>query len=89
MLNLSLTDYNDITLAEFFNKFNGFFKFNLQKEKEEWKRFQYIAYSIMMNNPNIKKSDKPSSFENFLNGTTKKPIHFKSKEQFEKFAGIK
>ena len=85
MLNLSPEDYADIELGQFFNKLNGFYEFQHENEKREWERIQYVSYSIMVNNPNIKRSDKPKTFQDFLEGKKAKPTQIKSAKQLKQF----
>jgi len=82
-LNLSLDDYQNIELGEFFNKMMGFFDHKKETEKREWERSNYLVYSIMMNNPYIKENKKPKSFADFLKGNKKPTI--KNTNQLKQF----
>lgn len=75
-MQLSVDEFWFMEPREFFNKLNGFSEFHMIKEEQEWKRTNYIAWQILINNPYIKKGDKPKTFEEFLKGSgTKKTIN--------------
>jgi len=86
-MQMSLHDYENITLGQFINKLTGFFNFHNDKEEYAWKRFAYVAYSIMMNNPHIKQHQKPKSFDAFLNQGKKTVVKITTEEQLNAFLG--
>jgi len=63
---MSIDDYEFIEFRELTNKLNGFYEIKRIEQEEKWKRTNYIAYSILINNPYVNKKDKPKSFESFL-----------------------
>ncbi len=84
---MSLNDYDSITLAQFINKLNGYFKHLQEKEEAEWKRVAYISYSILMNNPHVKPNHKPKTFEAYLAGSKKETVKITSEAQLNAFLG--
>jgi len=88
-LGMSVTDYELITLTQFFNKLRGYYDLALQREQAEWERTQYIEFIIMVNNPYIKESSKPRTFIDFKNRKQKQPvkktIKITTKKQLEDF----
>ena len=85
-MQMSLFDFEEITLKEFINKLIGFYEYQSENQKNEWLRTQYLSYSILINNPYIKPKDKPKTFDDFVNGKSKKPQSESEKlEAFKKF----
>ena len=86
---MPLIDYENITLAEFFNKLKGFYEFETERQKQSWERMQFVAYSMLMNNPYVKNNDKPKSFESYMKSATKevdknKGVQKLTRQQFER-----
>lgn len=67
-MQMTLSDYNSITMAQFFNKAEGYMERVTAMEEAEWMRVNYIIFSLIQMNPYIKDNDKPKNFENFLKG---------------------
>ncbi len=86
-MQMSLHDYDNITLAQFINKMAGFFEHSNRLEEQAWKRSAYLAYSIIMNNPYVKKHEKPKTFEAFLNKGKPNKIRITSEAALKKFFG--
>lgn len=85
-MGMALTDYEDITLAEFINKITGFYELEQQRQEGDWQRAEYLAWMVEINNPYIKASMKAKTLSEFQNRKKKKPIKRKlTKEQFEEF----
>ena len=83
---MTLADYDEITLVQFFNKLLGFNEQQLQGQKQEWERIQYLEFIIMINNPHIKESSKPRSFADFKNRKSKQPPKKQlTQAEFDKF----
>jgi hypothetical protein len=85
-MGMALKDYEDITLAAFLNKLAGFYELEQQKQKNDWQRFDYLAWMIEINNPYIKANMKAKTLTEFQNRKKKKTIKRKlTKKQFEDF----
>jgi len=83
-LRLSLSEYEEFTVGQFFNAWMGKVEWQTEKEKQEWERMNYIAYCMQIENPSRKQADKPKSFEAFMNAGKKAPRQL-TKEEFESF----
>lgn len=81
---MSLAEYDDITVGQFFNAWSGLIEWQSEKEKQEWERMNYVAYSMLANNAYIKKQDKPKSFEEFMKAGKKEQKQL-TKQEFENF----
>lgn len=89
MLGMTVDEFEDITLGQFFNKNAGFMEFQRQLQMQEWKRMNYIVYNILLQNPNIKQHAKPKTFEAFLKaGEENKPKVIKTKAELMAFGII-
>lgn len=66
-MQMTLSDYHKITLGEYLNKVKGFYKHLEFLQEAEWTRMNYMVYNLLMMNPYIKATDKPKSFEAFVN----------------------
>lgn len=83
MLGMTVEDYEFIEFRELSNKLNGFYDLERYRQKEEWNRINYITYSMLLNNPYVKKSDKPKTFEKYLNRGSKQENQNQIKSQSE------
>jgi len=70
-MNMLLNDYENITLSQFFNKVEGFFKHLREMQEAEWTRTNYMVYSLLSMHPYIKENQKPKSFDDFVNRQVK------------------
>lgn len=70
-MQMPLSDYDTITVSQFFNKAEGFFRHLAQLEEMQWLRTNYLVYAMISQNPYIDKKDKPKSFEDFQTRQTK------------------
>ena len=71
-MQMPLSDYADITVSQFFNKAEGYMERVTAMEEAEWMRTNYIIYALLNMNPYIKSTDKPKTFESFLNNNKPK-----------------
>jgi len=81
-MQMALSDYHSITLNQFFNKAEGFFKHQASMQEAEWMRSNYIVFSLISMHPYIDKHQKPKSFEQFLN--SQQTANEKAKKAIEK-----
>lgn len=84
-MQMSVHDYENITLGQFFNKLHGFYHYEGEKRKNEWMQVNYLIYHSMLLSPDIKQIDKPKTFDAFLEGS--KPKRIETKAEFEKMIG--
>jgi len=83
-------EFWDMTPRELFNRYNGFLELKRLDEEQRWKRVQFIAYAMMMNNPYVSEREK-GTFDQFLRKSGEDSGHvvrIKSKEVLEQFMGI-
>ena len=72
VMQMTLSDYSDITLAQFFNKAEGFYAHLAAMQEMEWMRTNYLVFAMISQNPYIEQKAKPKSFEAFLEKQKKK-----------------
>lgn len=70
---MPLPDYHEITLGQFFNMLEGYYSHLNELQQAEWLRFQFVTYSMLMQNPHVKASSKPKSFQAFIDKPAKSP----------------
>jgi len=80
-MGMTTDEFDNIQLSRFFQKMIGFFDHQKQLQEAEWKRMAYVGYLMLVNNPYIKQTQKPKSFDAYLNKG--KPATVKSAKQFE------
>ena len=83
-MNMSLADYGEITLSQFFNKLEGFYELQKEIQQQEWERMNFVAYSMLMNNPYVKAIDKPKSFNDYLTKLKKPEVKKLTNDELNK-----
>lgn len=83
-MQMSVADYEEITLGQFINKIHGFYQFEGEIQKSEWMRTNYRIYNALMLSPDVKPINKPKTFEAFLEGGNK-PKRITTKAELDKW----